>query len=259
LTRNDRSLGVANGHRGTVLAVERGQRTADVELDDHRRLTLPARYLEAGHVSHAYALTGHKTQGLTVEHAFVLAPGEGQLKEWGYVALSRAKNDTHLYAVAREIDPDASPHQLEPAGPIEKLANALTRSNAETLALDAARNTNPATLSRRARLLHNSRQELEKHRRGTARELHRAQRELGSLGVIGRARHGRTLRDQIDSRQERLAGLDRELERLERELGLTRERAFELMNTQPRPERGLSRERELAHAPERSLGRGIEL
>jgi ATP-dependent exoDNAse (exonuclease V) alpha subunit len=259
LTSNDRSLGVANGHRGTVLAVDGGQRAVSVELDDRRRLTLPARYLDAGHVSHAYALTGHKTQGLTVEHAFVLAPGEGQLKEWGYVALSRARNDTHVYAVAREVDPDASPHQVEPAGPFEKLANALTRSGAETLALDAAQSTDPATLSRRARLLHDGRRELEKQRDRAARELHQAQRELGSLGVIGRARSGRTLRDQIDERREQLAGLDRELKRLEHDLHTTRRRAVEVFRSQPPPERGLGRERELGRTPERSLSRGIEL
>jgi conjugative relaxase-like TrwC/TraI family protein len=259
LTRNDRSLGVANGHRGTVLAVDPEQRAVFVELDDRRRLTLPARYLDAGHVSHAYALTGHKTQGLTVEHAFVLAPGEGQLKEWGYVALSRARTATHVYAVAREVDPDASPHQVEPAGPLEKLADALTRSAAETLALDAARSTNPATLARRARLLHDRRQELEKQRDRAARDLHRTQRELGSLGVVGRVRRGRALRDQIPERREQLAVLERELARLERDLRLTRERALELMRTQPAPERGLGRERELGRTPERSLSRGIEL
>jgi len=95
-TRNDRRLEVANGNSGTISAVDREQQAIQVELDDHRRLTLPARYLQAGHVAHAYALTGHKTQGLTLERSFVLADDRRALKEWGYVALSRARKQTRL-------------------------------------------------------------------------------------------------------------------------------------------------------------------
>jgi conjugative relaxase-like TrwC/TraI family protein len=258
-TCNDRALEVANGQRGTVIEVDGEQRAIVVELDDRRRLTLPARYLDAGHVRHAYALTGHKTQGLTVEHAFVLAEGKGKLREWGYVALSRARGDTHLYTVEREIDPDASPHRLESHGPVERLADALTRSAAQTLATDATKSTNPDALARRMRLLRDRRQKLEERRDRAARELRRATRDLASLGLIDRARRGRRLRNEIGVRRERLAGLDRELEWLERELRSTRERAHELYRSQPPPERGLGRERELGRTPERSLDRGIEL
>jgi conjugative relaxase-like TrwC/TraI family protein len=259
LTRNDRTLDVCNGQRGAVIEVDAEQRAIVVELDERRRLMLPARYLDAGHVSYAYALTGHKTQGLTVENAFVLAEGEGKLKEWGYVALSRARGDTHLYAVAREIDPDASPHRLEPQGPVERLADALTRSAAQTLATDATNQSDPAALGRRARLLGDRQQALQKQRTTAARTLYQAQRQLDELGLAGRARHGRTLRHRIDKSGERLAVLDRELERLEQEVRGTRERALGLFRSQPPPERGLSRERELGCTPERSLSRGIEL
>ena len=259
LIRNDRALGVANGQRGTVVALDRDERSVGVELDDRRRLTLPAGYLDGGHVRHAYALTGHKTQGITVEHAFVLAPGEGRLKEWGYVALSRARGDTHVYAVEREIDPDASPHRPNPQGPVERLADALTRSAAQTLAVDTAKSTSPETFARRARMLRDRRQKLEQRRDRAARELHQATRDLSSLGLIGRARHARQLRNEIGERRERLAGLDRGLERLEREARETRERANELHRTQPQPERDLGRERELGRTPERSLSCGIEL
>lgn len=259
LTRNDRALGVANGQRGSVVAVDGDECSVGVELDDHRRLTLPARYLGAGHVRHAYALTGHKTQGITVEHAFVLAPGEGKLKEWGYVALSRARGDTHLYAVEREIDPDLSPHRHEPQGGVERLADALTRSAAQTLATDTTRSSNPETFARRARLLRDRRQTLEERRDKAARDLHQATRDLASLGLIGRTRHARRLRHEIGERRERLAGLDRGLEQLEHEVRATRERANELHRSQPQPERGFGREHELDRTPERGLSRGIEL
>src|SRR5207253_2771600 len=65
--RNDRRLELTNGTRATVSAIDASARAVSVESDDGRRLTLTADYLDAGNVAHAYALTGHKTQGLTVE------------------------------------------------------------------------------------------------------------------------------------------------------------------------------------------------
>nr|MDQ3379628.1 relaxase domain-containing protein [Actinomycetota bacterium] len=176
-TRNDRPLDVANGSRGTVVAIDRDRRSIVLELDDQRQLTLPARYLDAGHVTHAYALTGHKTQGLTVERAFVLACGQGALKEWGYVALSRSRERTRLYTIATELEPDASPHRPEPAGPVDRLAEALARPAAETLALDAATTRRDsydcgdrARLGRQTRALADRRGALEKERMRAARE-----------------------------------------------------------------------------------------
>jgi conjugative relaxase-like TrwC/TraI family protein len=266
-TRNDRRLAVSNGSRGTIVTADRARRAIVVELDDQRRLTLPARYLDAGHVTHAYALTGHKTQGLTVERAFVLADDQRALKEWGYVALTRARHQTRLYTIRSDLEPDAPPHRPEPAGPVDRLADALTRPAAESLALDAGttRGDSPV-LSERARLafqnrhLADRRRALEKERTQTARELHRTTRELAGMGAIGRARHGRSLRDEISEREQTLTRLDDELDRLDRQLRMTRERALEFARKQPRPERGLTREHSLERGlgRERSLGRGIE-
>src|SRR5207247_7295619 len=186
-TRNDRRLGVANGSRGTVAEVDRDQQAIVVELDDNRRLTLPARYLDAGYVAHACALTGHKTQGLTVERAFVLADDQRALKEWGYVTLSRAREQTRLYTIESELDPDAPPHRIEPAGPVDRLAEALTRPAAETLALYAMRGESPG-LRDRTRLALDSRRlrerqhALEKERFEASHELHRNGRTLENMG-----------------------------------------------------------------------------
>jgi ATP-dependent exoDNAse (exonuclease V) alpha subunit len=120
-TRNDRQLQIANGNRGTIAAIDQTERAILVDLDDSRRVTLPAHYLDAGHVAHGYALTGHKTQGLTVERAYVLADDQRALKEWGYVALSRARCETRLDAIENQLEPDASPHRIEPAGPVDRL------------------------------------------------------------------------------------------------------------------------------------------
>ena len=263
-TRNDRRLEVANGSRGTISAVDREQRAIEVELDDHRRLTLPARYLDAGHVAHAYALTGHKTQGLTVERAFVLADDRRALREWGYVALSRAREQTRLYTTANELEPDAPPHRPEPAGPVDRLADALTRPAAETLATDAATSrpdpTERDALARQSRQLIEQRLALEKEHLDTTRRRNQTDRRLAGLGVFGRARHGGALRDEISEHDQKLARLDRELARVDRAAPPdARARARARPRLSRGPSEACSRERALGRALERGLDRGIEL
>jgi conjugative relaxase-like TrwC/TraI family protein len=261
-TRNDRRLGVANGTRGTVAAIDRDRGEIELELDDHRGVTLAAAYLDAGHVEHAYALTGHKTQGLTVESAFVLADGQHALKEWGYVALSRSREQTRLYTIATELEPDAPPHRPEPAGPVDRLAEAFARSAAETLAVEATHGRSAdRTHSERTRLLHQGRalaerrQALDKQRLEASRELHAAKRELAGLNVLGRARHGPRLRTRIAERRNSLDRLDAQLGRLERDLGVHRQRlAREASRLAPSPpRRELTRER----SPQLELDLGL--
>jgi conjugative relaxase-like TrwC/TraI family protein len=261
-TRNDRGLGLANGSRGTVVDVEPARREVIVELDGGGRRALPRHYLDAGHVGHAYALTGHKVQGLTVEQAFVLADDRRALKEWGYVALSRAREHTRIYTVEHELEPDAPPHRLEPDAPVDRLAQALARPAAQGLALDTAttRRGSPTPseqtrLARQTRQLTELQQALEERRAEAAREMHRARRELEAMGPLRRARRGTALRERIEHGSETVAQLDRELEQLEANLCATRRRAFERERTQRGRERDVTRGRSI----ERGLGRGLEL
>ena len=118
--RNDSLLGVKNGTRATVEAVDRKHRTLTVVTDRGDRIELGGRYLEGGHVRHAYALTGHAAQGVTVERAFVLGVGGQRLQEWGYVALSRARQETRLYVTgdaARAREPLPRPRRPRPRHP----------------------------------------------------------------------------------------------------------------------------------------------
>ncbi len=265
-TRNDRRLAVANGSRGTIIDVDRKRREVAVDLDDSHRVILPTGYLDAGDVAHAYALTGHKTQGLTVERAFVLADDQRALKEWGYVVLSRAREQTRVYTIKDRLEPDAPPHRIEPTAPVERLAEALSHRAAETLALYAIRGGSPGLPDRTqlaldSRRLRERQHALEKERFEASSELRRTGRTLENMGALGRARHGRTLRGQIEARKREVARLDKELERLEERQRLMRERALELASSEPRPERGISRERGIGRSLERgrSLDRGIEL
>ena len=113
-TRNSTPYGVRNGQLGTVEGIEvRGAGALlRVRLDEGGRVaTLPtARY---GHLDHGYALTTHKAQGATVDHAFVLAGGKLADRELGLVQLSRHRREarvfvdrSHYEAQRREHGPD---------------------------------------------------------------------------------------------------------------------------------------------------------
>jgi hypothetical protein len=94
--RNDREVDVDNGTRGTVRAVHRT--TVVIETDAHTIRELPGAYV-AGHVEHAYALTGHGMQGATVEWAGVVAAPHELTRGWSYTALSRARTRTRLFVL----------------------------------------------------------------------------------------------------------------------------------------------------------------
>lgn len=113
---------VQNGHYGTIEklkpAVFGQSAVLTVRLDDGRRLTFDTaskvEYVPRGlrkysdgdifrtsrynAIDHAYAITVHKSQGQTVDRCYVLASDRMTDREWGYVALSRSRGATTLYA-----------------------------------------------------------------------------------------------------------------------------------------------------------------
>jgi conjugative relaxase-like TrwC/TraI family protein len=140
-------LGVANGSRGVLTALDPQARTLTVCLDgtDGQTVTLPRAYLDGRgrgernrRVDLAYATTGHRAQGLTRGRALVRLTGSEDVN-WLYVQLSRARRDTRLYAV---VGPEPQgggeldlPDREQPDGYLQ-LAQALTRAGGQTLAID---------------------------------------------------------------------------------------------------------------------------
>jgi hypothetical protein len=180
-------LGVANGSRGTITALDPEARTLTVRLDgiDGRTVTLPRSYLDGRgrgernrRVDLAYATTGHRAQGLTRGRALVRLTGNEDVN-WLYVQLSRARQDTRLYAV---VGPEPQgggeldlPDREQPDGYVQ-LAQALSRAGEQRLAIDTPSNPDLQRLStaelraERGRL----RRQLDQAPRDRSRELARA-------------------------------------------------------------------------------------
>jgi conjugative relaxase-like TrwC/TraI family protein len=140
-------LGVANGTRGTLTALDPEARTLTIRVDakDPREVTLPAWYLDGRgrgernrRVDLAYATTGHRAQGLTRWRALVRLTGQED-SNWLYVQLSRARHQTTLYPV---IGPEPQgPGELdlpdrEAGDGYSQLAQALSRAGDQRLAID---------------------------------------------------------------------------------------------------------------------------
>ncbi len=129
--RNDYRLGLLNGSRGVVASGS--DDVLSVKLTDGRVVEAPLHYIEAGHLTHGYSATVHKSQGVTCDRLFVLGDDTFTV-ETGYTSLTRGRLSNQLYLVApeREI---SHPQQPE-LDPVASFKSALKRSGAKTAAID---------------------------------------------------------------------------------------------------------------------------
>ncbi len=105
MLENNRALGVKNGMLGTVTAVEPDAIQVRLDgrgLDGESRppLTLPTTGYRS--FDHGYATTIHKTQGATVDRAYVLASSTMD-RHLTYVAMTRHRDGVGLYASQAEF------------------------------------------------------------------------------------------------------------------------------------------------------------
>ena len=96
--RNERGLGVKNGTLGTVARIEGhipglGDRLT-VQLDDGRSVGFDLK--DYAHIDHGYAATVHKSQGVTVDRAHVLATSHMD-RHVAYVGLTRHRERVDLH------------------------------------------------------------------------------------------------------------------------------------------------------------------
>lgn len=119
-----------------------------------------------------------------MERAFVLLADQGALREWGYVACSRARVETHIYLAEPDLldreTPLRDPNRTAPA---DRAARALGRSSAEPLAIDQSRERRDTAM----RLISQQQERLDQLREHTAQRVAAAERELKDLHWWNRA------------------------------------------------------------------------
>ncbi|QJU60959.1 Ti-type conjugative transfer relaxase TraA (plasmid) [Sphingomonas sp. AP4-R1] len=120
--KNERGLGVKNGSLGTVERVS--PTSMAVRLDDGRDVAFDLK--DYAHVDHGYAATIHKSQGVTVDRAHVLAT-PGMDRHSAYVALSRHRDGVQLHYGRDDFDDQRS------------LVRTLSRERTKDMAADYGR------------------------------------------------------------------------------------------------------------------------
>ena len=126
--RNRHDLGLLNGQHATVTGAT--EKTLIIQADRGATVDVPNTYIDAGHLTHGYALTVHKAQGMTCDAAYFLGD-DGLFNELAYTGLSRGRHTNHLYTVASR-DED---HRLL-ADPHAGIRRSLAATRAKTAAID---------------------------------------------------------------------------------------------------------------------------
>lgn len=135
VTRNDQATGLFNGTRAQITSASRD--VVALQTEDGRALTVPTGWAH-GRLTHAYALTVHKGQGLTTGVALLYGTG-ALCQQAGYVAMSRGRDANHLYTA---IDPGEADHDhgfrlaggADPTDVLDALADRLTYAPRQQLA-----------------------------------------------------------------------------------------------------------------------------
>ncbi|MDQ2825584.1 MAG: AAA family ATPase, partial [Actinomycetota bacterium] len=93
---------LVTSERGSVVSVDPGARTLIAEMDDGRMQDFASEDIAGDRLAHGYAVTVHRSQGLTVDRTHGLDDGGG--RELAYVRMSRARTKTLIYAVADDVE-----------------------------------------------------------------------------------------------------------------------------------------------------------
>jgi conjugative relaxase-like TrwC/TraI family protein len=126
--------GIRNGYRGEVTEVDRFCGLLTIRLDgpEPRQVTIRLRDYGANGLTLGMANTSHKTQGMTVDHSYILAGGKMADREMAYVQATRGRLSTHLFV-------DEAHAGVE----LQDLARAFSRSRKKELAHDVAAKAKP--------------------------------------------------------------------------------------------------------------------
>ena len=134
--RNDHREHIVNGDRGQITAIDEVARRIEVALEDRSTVSVPFEYAEAGHLTHGYATTIHKTQGTTIDATIVLVH-PSMSREQLYSAMSRGRLQNEMYVTGDETHAEVAHVAEVRPEPEEVVRSVMQRSSAESLAVDS--------------------------------------------------------------------------------------------------------------------------
>lgn len=107
--KNNSVLGVKNGELGTIQSLKfdkegRVEITARHDNGQPIKFTVGEEKGQFDSFDHGYAMTVHKSQGVTVDRVFALPSESMSSSEWTYVAMSRHRLEARLYATRDSIE-----------------------------------------------------------------------------------------------------------------------------------------------------------
>ena len=109
-TRNDRDIGVKNGMLGTVEKAGKSELVVKMDGDKPQTVRLDPRTFQS--FDHGYAVTIHKSQGATVDQAYVLA-SRSMDRHLAYVAMTRHREAMGVF-IRRDDSPSWAAERTEP-------------------------------------------------------------------------------------------------------------------------------------------------
>jgi len=167
--RNDRNLGVKNGTLGTVELIKKDSAVIRLDGAGHKRVSVD--FEQYNHLDHGYAATVHKSQGVTVDRAHVLA-GDLFDKHSVYVGMSRHRERVDLH------------WSREAFGSRAELQRTLSRARPKEMAVDWKPEREGKPLPGKA--------ELTKEHKEALREIAEQLSSRSDLGEIGRKHESAT-------------------------------------------------------------------
>ncbi len=120
---------VRNGTTGHLTDVGNGGQQLSLRLDDGRLIELERRQIDAADVRLAYVQHPFPSQGQTTDSAHLIV-GEHATQEGSYVAITRARERTDIYASLDELESEDEPDRLT------MLAESMGRSEDEVASID---------------------------------------------------------------------------------------------------------------------------
>jgi hypothetical protein len=92
--------------RALVTSVDPGTQSLVALTPEGSTLHLGPEHVRSDKLMHAYAITAHRSQGSTVDVTYALEDGGG--RQLAYVAMSRARGESHVHVVAPDLSQAAS-------------------------------------------------------------------------------------------------------------------------------------------------------